>query len=54
MINQDILAMLIVVSESESVHPTLLVQVHQHPLLQLVLSVVDGNGVVMSNEKYSN
>ena len=40
--------MILVVAECEPVRPGLLVQVHQHPLLQLVLPVVDGDAVVVS------
>ncbi len=40
--------MFLVISESETVHPGLLVEVHQHPLFQLVLAVVDGDGVVVA------
>ena len=42
------LTMFFVVCERESVHPRLLVKVHQHSLLQLVLAVVDGDGVVVT------
>jgi hypothetical protein len=42
--------MFLVISESETVHPGLLVEVHQHPLFQLVLAVVDGDGVVVAVE----
>ena len=44
------LTMVFVVDQGESVDPRLLVEVHQHPLLQLVLAVVDGNGVVVPVE----
>ena len=44
------LTMFLVISESETVHPGLLVEVHQHPLFQLVLAVVDGDGVVVAVE----
>ena len=43
-------AVLLVVPQSEPVHPTLLVQIHQHSLLQLVLPVVDGDGIIMSGK----
>ena len=39
--------MFLVVGECESIKPRLLVEVHQHPLFQLVLAVVDGDGVVV-------
>ena len=39
--------MVVVVHEGEPVHPALLVEVHQHALLQLVLAVVDRDGVVV-------
>ena len=41
------LTMFLVVGECESIKPGLLVEVHQHPLFQLVLAVVDGDGVVV-------
>ena len=43
-------AMLLVISESKTIHPTFLVQVHQHSLFQLVLTVVDCNGIIMSKQ----
>ena len=39
--------MLIVVHEGESIDPGLFVQVHKHALLQLILPVVDRDGVVV-------
>ena len=44
------LTMVLVVDQGESVNPRLLVEVHQHPLLQLVLAIVDGDGVVVPVE----
>ena len=41
------LTMFLVVCQCETVKPRLFVQVHQHPLFQLVLAVVDGDGVVV-------
>ena len=41
------LTMLLVVCQCETVKPRLLVEVHQHPLFQLVLTVVDRDGVVV-------
>ena len=40
--------MILVVCECETVKPGLLVEVHQHSLFQLILSVVDGDGVVVA------
>ncbi len=42
------LTMFFVVCEREAVHPRLLVEVHQHSLLQFVLAVVDGDGVIVT------
>ena len=42
--------MVLVVDQGESINPGLLVKVHKHPLLQLVLAVVDGDGVVVTVE----
>ena len=39
--------MFLVVGECESIKPGLLVEVHQYPLFQLVLAVVDGDGIVV-------
>ena len=39
--------MVIIVTESETINPTFLIQVHQHSLFQLILAVVDGNGVIV-------
>ena len=41
-------AVVVVVFERKSVHPGLLVEVHQHLLLQLVLPVVNGYRVVVA------
>ena len=41
------LTMFLVVCQCETVKPRFFVQVHQHPLFQLVLAVVDGDGVVV-------
>ncbi len=42
------LTMIFVICEREAVHPRLLVEVHQHSLLQFVLAVVDGDGVIVT------
>lgn len=42
--------MILVVDKGKSVDPGLFVEVHEHPLLQLVLAVVDGDGVVVPVE----
>jgi len=42
------IAVLVVILQVETFHPRCFVQVQQHLLLQLVLAVIDGDGVVMS------
>ena len=44
------LTVTVVVFERQSIDPGLFVQVHQHALLQFVLAVIDGNGIIMAVE----
>ena len=43
--------MLIVITEGETIDPTFLVQVHQHSLFQLILAIVDSDGVIVPELK---
>ena len=42
--------MFVIIHECEAITPALFIQIHEHPLLELIFPVVNGNGVVVSVE----